>query len=94
MATAKSHLVERVAERLLQSGALEESAAHLLGPDRTAPGDVGSPKRIGREAEPGADSSSASGQPSRSAPKSAAAIDLLERPAVADEAPSFLPTIM
>jgi len=33
MANPKSHLVERVAERLLQSGALEESAAHLLGPD-------------------------------------------------------------
>ncbi|HTW69552.1 MAG TPA: P-loop NTPase [Acetobacteraceae bacterium] len=31
MADPKSHLVERVAERLLQSGALEESAAHLLG---------------------------------------------------------------
>jgi len=31
MADSKSHLVERVAERLLQSGALEESAAHLLG---------------------------------------------------------------
>lgn len=36
MATPKSHLVERVAERLLQSGALEESAAQLLGPDRAA----------------------------------------------------------
>lgn len=33
MADSKSHLIERVAERLLQSGALEESAAHLLGAD-------------------------------------------------------------
>ena len=33
MANPKPHLVERVAERLLQSGALEDSAAHLLGPD-------------------------------------------------------------
>ncbi len=29
-----SHLVERVAEKLLQSGSLEESAAHLLDPDQ------------------------------------------------------------
>jgi protein-tyrosine kinase len=29
-----SHLVERVAEKLLRSGALEESAAQLLDPDR------------------------------------------------------------
>lgn len=37
MSTPKSaHLVERVAERLLQSGALEESAAQLLGTDRNA----------------------------------------------------------
>jgi protein-tyrosine kinase len=56
MATSKSHLVERVAERLLQSGALEESAAHLLGPDRAAAADPAATMRSSRNAEPDAGS--------------------------------------
>ena len=51
MPTSKSHLVERVAERLLQSGALEESAAHLLGPDRAAAADPAATMRSSRSAE-------------------------------------------
>jgi protein-tyrosine kinase len=51
MPTSKSHLVERVAERLLQSGALEESAAHLLGPDRSAAADPAATMRSSRSAE-------------------------------------------
>jgi receptor protein-tyrosine kinase len=40
MSGSKSaHLVERVAERLLQTGALEDSAAHLLETDRAHLGD-------------------------------------------------------
>jgi protein-tyrosine kinase len=85
MAIAKSHLVERVAERLLQSGELEESAAHLLGTDLT------SATRGGRnaEAETGAP---ASGHPSLPAPeaRSGAEIGLLDRPAVPDPVSAFL----
>jgi protein-tyrosine kinase len=100
MAKAKPHLVERVAERLLQSGALEESAAHLLGPDPAGPA---APETHGDrdvETEPGAATSSAtgaaaapasppaapSGRGSGLAYGSAAAIDLLGRPVGSDEA--------
>jgi receptor protein-tyrosine kinase len=86
MTDSKSHLVERVAERLLQSGALEESAAHLLGPDRAVPPDLGSMRRIARDAEPGTDPSSAHAK----GPRSDSAIDLLDRPGVPDEAVPFL----
>ncbi|HUB46655.1 MAG TPA: P-loop NTPase [Acetobacteraceae bacterium] len=58
MADSKSHLIERVAERLLQSGALEESAAHLLGADASAlPRDGGdqSLQRVRQAAESAAD---------------------------------------
>jgi receptor protein-tyrosine kinase len=37
IASKSAHLVERAAERLLQAGVLEGSAAHLLEPDRTRP---------------------------------------------------------
>jgi protein-tyrosine kinase len=88
MAPSKSHLVERVAERLLQSGALEESAAHLLGPDRAASGDLGSARRSGRDVETVAYSASSQA----GGPKADTEIDVLDRPGVPDEATSFLPT--
>jgi receptor protein-tyrosine kinase len=89
MAPSKSHLVERVAERLLQSGALEESAAHLLGPDRAASGAGPDPaRRIGREVAPIVEP--AAGY--RGGPRSNTEIDVLDRPDVPDEAASFLPT--
>ena len=90
MAHSKSHLVERVAERLLQSGALEESAAHLLGPDRAASADpefgaADRPRRRAcRRAAPSGHRLAGRG-PTRE-------IDLLDRPAAPDEAASFLPT--
>jgi receptor protein-tyrosine kinase len=85
MAISKSHLVERVAERLLQSGALEESAAHLLGTDPA------SATRGGRNAEPET-GAPASGHASSPAPeaRSSAEIDLLDRPAVPDQVSSFM----
>ena len=80
MANPKSHLVERVAERLLQSGALEESAAHLLGPDRAAGAENAPLSRGGLDAEPllhppvaGADGG----------------VDLLDRPVALDELPGL-----
>jgi protein-tyrosine kinase len=84
MAISKSHLVERVAERLLQSGALEESAAHLLGTDPA------STARGGRnaEAETGAPAAGHASLPAPEA-RSGAEIDLLDRPAVPDQAPAF-----
>jgi protein-tyrosine kinase len=100
MAKSKPHLVERVAERLLQSGALEESAAHLLGSDLPVPA-VPAPEMRGdrdAETEPTAAASSASPPASATgavaasarnsglAYGSAAAIDLLDRPAGPDEA--------
>ena len=85
MTTSKSHLVERVAERLLQSGALEESAAHLLGPDPAAA------MQGGRTAEPDA-GASAAGHADGPASRSNTEIDLLDRPAVPDEVAPFLPT--
>lgn len=88
MAQSKSHLVERVAERLLQSGALEESAAHLLGPDRMASAGPGPARRIGRDVEPVADA--AAGHDG--GPRSDTEIDLLVRPGVPEEAKSTLPT--
>jgi receptor protein-tyrosine kinase len=48
-----SHLVERVAERLLRSGALDDTAAQLMqpggspGPDEAAPGAVAAPSAPG-----------------------------------------------
>ena len=92
MASSKSHLVERVAERLLQSGALEESAAHLLGSERAAPAEPGLPRRIGRNAEPGGDASSASGRANGVESGSNTEIDVLERPAVPEEVASYLTT--
>jgi receptor protein-tyrosine kinase len=92
MATSKSHLVERVAERLLQSGALEESAAHLLGSERTAPPDPGLPRRIGRDAGPDGDASSASGPVNGVESRSDTEIDVLERPGVPEEVASYLAT--
>lgn len=83
MATPKSHLVERVAERLLQSGALEESAAHLLGPDRTTSTDLAPPMRIGANAEPGLDALSLT------TPRGV--VDLLERPVEQDQVAAFPP---
>lgn len=53
MASPKSHLVERVAERLLQSGALEESAAQLLGSDHAAPIETLPALRGAQDALPG-----------------------------------------
>src|SRR5580692_4678679 len=88
MAPSKSHLVERVAERLLQSGALEESAAHLLGPDRAASAESGSARRIGRDVEPIAYTASEH----TGVPRSDTGIDVLDRPGVPNEATSFLPT--
>jgi protein-tyrosine kinase len=92
MANSNSHLVERVAARLLQSGALEESAAHLLGSDRAGSADAESTRRIGRDPGPGADSASASEHADGHASRSDTALDLLDRPGVPDEAGSFLPT--
>lgn len=76
MATPKSHLVERVAERLLQSGALEESAAQLLGSERgalpaEAPGHGDLPGQAG-------------GLPPLAAPAGDASLGLLDRPAAPD----------
>ena len=88
MATSKSHLVERVAERLLQSGALEESAAHLLGPDRAASVDPVSARRIGRDIEPVV----ASGSGHAGGPRSGTETDVLDRPDIPDAPTSFLAT--
>jgi receptor protein-tyrosine kinase len=52
MATTKSHLVERVAQQLLRSGALEESAANLLGSERNTGGEPGAVMRLNREDVP------------------------------------------
>jgi protein-tyrosine kinase len=90
MADPKSHLVERVAERLLQSGALEESAAHLLGPGRATPADPAPVARIGRGAEPATYASPASEPAIRPEPGSAAGIVLLDRLPVPDEAAASL----
>jgi protein-tyrosine kinase len=90
MAISKSHLVERVAERLLQSGALEESAAHLLGPDRTPSADPASTMRSGRSAQPEAGSSPAFGHANGPESRSDSEVDLLDRPVVPDEVASLL----
>ena len=90
MADPKSHLVERVAERLLQSGALEESAAHLLGPGRATPADPAPVARIGRGAEPATYASPASELAIRPEPGSGAGIVLLDRLPVPDEAAASL----
>jgi len=100
MTDSKSHLVERVAERLLQSGALEESAAHLLGTDRAGAdragadraagaADPGPGARGGRNPEPDAE---APNVPHDEAPaaRSYSALDLLDRPGVPEEVAPFL----
>lgn len=89
MTTSKSHLVERVAERLLQSGALEESAANLLGTDRTIPADAGSTVRIGRSVGPEAGSSGPEAD-SRLGSGAGAELELLDRPIAPAEPVSFL----
>ncbi|HVC62142.1 MAG TPA: P-loop NTPase [Acetobacteraceae bacterium] len=90
MATPKSHLVERVAERLLQSGALEESAAHLLGSDRAAADSLSAKKTIGRNGGPETGPPSANGfaiAPSLGlASEIGAGINLLDRRSEPDEA--------
>jgi receptor protein-tyrosine kinase len=96
MTTSKSHLVERVAERLLQSGALEESAAHLLGTDRPAgTADPGAGTRSGRPPDPAAEAPHA-GHDDLPGPQSGSAIGVLDRPGVPEEVASFLasPTTM
>src|ERR1700733_12966930 len=100
MTDSKSHLVERVAERLLQSGALEESAAHLLGTDRAGAdragadraagaADPGPGARGGRNPEPDAEGPNV---PHDEAPaaRSYSALDLLDRPGVPEEVAPFL----
>ena len=91
MTPPKSHLVERVAERMLRSGALEESAANLLGPDRAVPVESDSPIWIGRDAER-RDTEPREVPPIRqvAGPRSETEVDVLDRPAVPDEPPSFL----
>jgi receptor protein-tyrosine kinase len=86
MNPSKSHLVERVAARLLKSGALEESAANLLGPDRAVPAEPEAPVWIGRDAEPREIT------PIRqvTGPRPETEVDVLDRPGVPDEAPPFL----
>jgi receptor protein-tyrosine kinase len=92
MATEKSHLVERVAARLLESGALEESAAHLLGSDRPrAIVDAAAASRTDAAARGGAAGSQADGGasghslavPGGDTPGAAgdAGVAVLERPA-------------
>jgi receptor protein-tyrosine kinase len=90
MATPKSHLVERVAERLLQSGALEESAAHLLGPSRAVSVDLGPATRIGRSVEHDANPLPAAPLAAGPAVGPGAGIDLLDRPAAPDDDALFL----
>ena len=89
--SSKSHLVERVAERLLQSGALEESAAHLLGPDQAAQTDPGSAARSGRNAGPDP-GSPGTGHGDLPEIRPRAGIGLLDRPGLPDEVASILAT--
>ncbi len=92
MTPAKSHLVERVAERLLQAGALEESAANLLGPDRVAAGDRALSKRISHDAEFGSDAPPAPGPGNEVESRTGAGVDWLGQPAVPYEAAPSLAT--
>ncbi|HUB11669.1 MAG TPA: P-loop NTPase [Acetobacteraceae bacterium] len=85
MANPKSHLVERVAERLLQSGALEESAANLLGPDRGPGTPPATAPRPSLAPEPTAAVAEA---------EAAGSVDVLDRPPAAEDFASQGPAIL